>query len=88
MIDSPSKDELPAYDGSVSRHGSKPEYPTNHSFVHVFSGKDTCTITIHSRAAYHDSPPMFYPGDTVSGVVELTLAHKMSLKAVEVKVSA
>lgn len=84
-------DELPTYEGSGPRppaaSAPRPEYPTKHSFVHVLSGKDTCTITVASRAPNPGSPPVFYPGDTVSGAVELVLTKKLALKAVEVKVS-
>lgn len=81
--------DLPTYESS----GPRPpvvvhpkEYPTKHSFVQVLS-HGSCTITIASRAATHGYPPSFYPGDTVSGVIELVLSKKLSLKALEVRVS-
>lgn len=86
-------DDLPAYEGS-GRHPraalvAKPEYPTKHTFVQMLShgGKDTCTITVASRAPSHVGTPVFYPGDVISGAVELVLSKKLTLKAVEVKVS-
>lgn len=90
--------ELPSYSGGPTRPsqlpsststattGTKSAFPTRHALVHVISGKDTCTITLSSRAAAPGNPPLFYPGDVIEGAVELVVGKKLALKGVEVKV--
>lgn len=92
--------ELPSYSGGHSSPSqplpgttttgptTKPGFPTRHALVHVISGKDTCTITLSSRAAAPGNPPLFYPGDVIDGAVELVVGKKLALKGVEVKVGA
>ncbi|KAF8311732.1 hypothetical protein DL93DRAFT_2168838 [Clavulina sp. PMI_390] len=47
-------------------------YPTKHTFTRPFnSNKDSCTITLYSRAPNATARPTFFPGDVVKGEVRI-----------------